>query len=73
MGSVVFVGGGPGDPGLLTLHAVEALAQADAVVIDHEGQRALLSHAPSDVEVVDGGSDGRVGAATWLAFTGLRA
>jgi uroporphyrinogen III methyltransferase/synthase len=58
MGSVVFVGAGPGDPGLLTLHAVEVLAEADVVVIDHDGQRNLLEHAPADVEVVDGGFDG---------------
>lgn len=33
-GHVTFLGAGPGDPGLLTLRAVEALADADVLVAD---------------------------------------
>ncbi len=56
-GSVAFVGVGPGDPGLLTIRAVEALGVADVVVLDEAAHRELLVHAPGMVEVVDAGTD----------------
>lgn len=45
-GSVWLVGAGPGDPGLLTLLAVQALRQADAVVHDALIDDRLLDLAP---------------------------
>lgn len=56
VGSIAFVGTGPGDPGLLTLRAVELIAEADVVVLDR-----LLRHedvarwARPDVEVLEAG------------------
>ncbi len=50
--TVYLVGAGPGDPGLLTLRAVECLAQADLVVHDKLVPAALLDHAPPGAERV---------------------
>ncbi|CCG01491.1 uroporphyrinogen-III C-methyltransferase [Blastococcus saxobsidens] len=52
-GSVVLVGGGPGDPGLITVRGRQALAHADVVVADHLGPQALLASLPPEVEVID--------------------
>ncbi|MDM7854087.1 uroporphyrinogen-III C-methyltransferase [Cellulomonas alba] len=54
-GRVLLVGGGPGDPGLLTVAARVALARADVVVTDRLGPVAALEDLPSDVEVIDVG------------------
>jgi uroporphyrinogen III methyltransferase/synthase len=55
-GCVAFVGTGPGDPGLLTVRAVEVLAQADVVVLDQLLTAADLTRwTRPDVEVVDTG------------------
>jgi uroporphyrin-III C-methyltransferase/precorrin-2 dehydrogenase/sirohydrochlorin ferrochelatase len=52
-GSVVLVGGGPGDPGLITVRGLHALSQADVVVADHLAPLSLLASLPADVEVID--------------------
>jgi uroporphyrin-III C-methyltransferase len=54
-GSVALVGGGPGDPGLITVRGRRLLAEADVVVADKLAPRALLDELDPDVEVIDAG------------------
>jgi uroporphyrin-III C-methyltransferase / precorrin-2 dehydrogenase / sirohydrochlorin ferrochelatase len=54
-GSVALVGGGPGDPGLITVHGRRLLAEADVVVVDKLAPRSLLADLDPDVEVIDAG------------------
>jgi uroporphyrin-III C-methyltransferase/precorrin-2 dehydrogenase/sirohydrochlorin ferrochelatase len=50
---VALVGGGPGDPDLITVRGRRLLAQADVVVADRLAPAALLEELPPSVEVVD--------------------
>ncbi len=50
---MVLVGGGPGDPDLVTVAARHALASADVVVADRLAPRALLEELGPHVELVD--------------------
>ncbi|MXQ65916.1 uroporphyrinogen-III C-methyltransferase [Actinomadura rayongensis] len=50
---VALVGGGPGDPGLITVRGRRLLAQADVVVTDRLAPRELLDELADDVEVID--------------------
>ncbi|MEV0891818.1 uroporphyrinogen-III C-methyltransferase [Promicromonospora sp. NPDC050262] len=54
-GRVWLVGGGPGDTGLITARGRSVLAQADVVVVDRLGPRALLDELAPEVEVIDVG------------------
>jgi uroporphyrin-III C-methyltransferase/precorrin-2 dehydrogenase/sirohydrochlorin ferrochelatase len=54
-GHVALVGGGPGDPGLLTLRGRRRLAEADVVVVDRLAPRDVLDELDPDVEVVEAG------------------
>ncbi len=52
-GSIALVGGGPGDPELITVRGRRLLAQADVVVADRLAPPELLAELPPDVEVID--------------------
>ena len=54
-GRVALVGGGPGDPGLLTLRGRRLLAEADVVVTDRLAPRDVLAELGPDVEIIDAG------------------
>jgi uroporphyrin-III C-methyltransferase len=62
-GWVWLAGAGPGDPGLLTLHAVNALKQADKVVYDALVSEDILSLVRPDAELFYAGKRG--GKPSW--------
>ena len=62
-GWVWLVGAGPGDPGLLTLHAVNALKQADVIVYDALVSEDILSLASDTAEKIYAGKRG--GKPSW--------
>ncbi len=57
-GRVILVGAGPGDPDLITVRGVAALARADVVLYDSLSTRELLGLAPSHAERIDVGKRG---------------
>jgi uroporphyrin-III C-methyltransferase/precorrin-2 dehydrogenase/sirohydrochlorin ferrochelatase len=54
-GSVALVGGGPGDPELITVRGRRLLLEADVVVTDRLAPRSLLQALDPDVEIIDCG------------------
>lgn len=50
---VVLVGGGPGDPELISVAGRRALMEADVVVADRLAPRELLGDLAEDIEIID--------------------
>jgi uroporphyrin-III C-methyltransferase/precorrin-2 dehydrogenase/sirohydrochlorin ferrochelatase len=50
---VVLIGGGPGDPELMSVAGRKALMEADVVVADRLAPRELLGELSADVELID--------------------
>lgn len=70
-GRVALLGGGPGDPGLITTRARRLLADADVVVVDRLAPRALLDELAPEVEVVEAGKGPRAHRLTQLEINEL--
>ncbi len=51
-GSVHLVGAGPGDPGLITVRAVQCLQEADLVLYDYLANPTLVEYAPEGAELI---------------------
>ncbi len=61
-GWVWLCGAGPGDPGLLTLHALNALRQADVVIYDALVEKTILTWAPQAEHIYAGKRGGKPSA-----------
>src|SRR5215472_10825421 len=53
-GRVSIVGGGPGDPGLITVTGLRRMREADVVVADRLAPLELLEEVPPGAHVIDG-------------------
>jgi uroporphyrin-III C-methyltransferase len=56
-GIVYIVGGGPGDPGLITVKGLDCLRRADVVLYDRLIAQELLTEAPLHAELIDVGKE----------------
>ncbi|MGB5102556.1 MAG: siroheme synthase CysG [Steroidobacteraceae bacterium] len=70
-GSVVLVGAGPGDPGLLTLNALRALQEADVILHDRLVSDAVLALARRDATRIPVGKAARGHSVAQDAIHGL--
>jgi uroporphyrin-III C-methyltransferase / precorrin-2 dehydrogenase / sirohydrochlorin ferrochelatase len=68
---VVLVGGGPGDPDLITVAGRRALQEADVVVADRLAPQELLAELSPDVELVDAAKLPRGRSATQSTINSL--
>ena len=68
---VTLVGGGPGDPDLITVAGRRALQEADVVIADRLAPRELLAELAPDVELVDAAKLPRGRAATQATINEL--
>ena len=49
---VYLVGAGPGDPGLITVKALEVLRQADTVIYDYLVDKRILEEVKEGAELI---------------------
>jgi uroporphyrin-III C-methyltransferase len=56
-GIVYIVGGGPGDPGLITVKGLECLRRADVVLFDRLIAQELLTEVSAHAELIDVGKE----------------
>lgn len=70
-GSVALVGGGPGDPGLITTRGRRLLADAEVVVVDRLAPRTLLDELDPSVEVIEAGKGPNAHTLTQLEINAL--
>lgn len=57
LGKVYLVGGGPGDPGLITVKGLQCLRHADVVLYDRLVPQELLDETPAHAELIDVGKE----------------
>jgi uroporphyrinogen III methyltransferase/synthase len=72
VGRITFVGAGPGDPGLLAVHAAEALSAAEIVYADASVPTAITGLATGEVRTAEGLPADNAKAALADARNGMR-